>query len=86
MYDYIPCQIVQETIEKVASFDHKKLKDYIATREKQTINGPITFDRVEGSLPGMVLQYQKGEQEIIWPPEAATAKPLYPKPPWPKKK
>ena len=36
--------------------------------------------------PAMILQYQKGDLEIIWPQETATAKPLYPKPAWPKGK
>jgi hypothetical protein len=35
--------------------------------------------------PSMVLQLQKGDVEVIWPEKEATAKPLYPKPGWPKK-
>jgi len=82
---YLAAQVTQQTIEKVG-LDRKKMRDYIANNEFQTINGPIRYSGVESSLPGMVLQYQKGGKEIIWPPEAATAKPLYPKPAWPKKK
>ncbi len=82
---YTECQIVQQAIEAVGSFDREKLRNYIANHEFETINGPIKFAGLENTkTPSMILQWQKGELEIIWPKETATAKPLYPKPPWPK--
>lgn len=81
---YTECQIVQQTIEKVGSFDWEQMRDYIASHEFQTINGPIEFTGLENKrTPSMILQWQKGELEIIWPQSTATAKPLYPKPAWP---
>ncbi len=80
---YIACQVMEQAVEKVG-LNHQKIRDYISKSTFQTINGPIKYTGVESSLPGMVLQYQKGEKEVIWPPEYATAKPLYPKPAWPK--
>lgn len=82
---YSSCQILQQAIEKVGSFDWNKLRDYIANNEFQTINGSIKFTGTENMrTPSMILQWQKGELEIAWPEAAATAKPLYPKPAWPK--
>lgn len=82
---YTSCQILQQAIEKVGSFDWNKLRDYIANSEFQTINGPIKFTGTENMrTPSMILQWQKGELEIVWPEATATAKPLYPKPVWPK--
>ncbi|TET89943.1 MAG: branched-chain amino acid ABC transporter substrate-binding protein [Desulfobacteraceae bacterium] len=82
---YTSCQILQQAIQKVGSFDWNKLRDYIANNEFQTINGPIKFTGTENMrTPSMILQWQKGEVEIIWPEATATAKPLYPKPVWPK--
>jgi len=82
---YTSCQILQQAIQKVGSFDWNKLRDYIANSEFQTINGPIKFTGTENMrTPSMILQWQKGEVEIIWPEATATAKPLYPKPVWPK--
>jgi len=82
---YVGCQIMQQAIENVGSLDRKKLRDYIATHEFQTINGPIKFTGTENlKTPSMILQWQKGELEIVEPQEASTAKPLYPKPAWPK--
>ena len=82
---YTSCQILQQAIQKVGSFDWNKLRDYIANSEFQTINGPIKFTGTENMrTPSMILQWQKGEVEIVWPETTATAKPLYPKPVWPK--
>jgi branched-chain amino acid transport system substrate-binding protein len=84
---YTGCQIVEQAIEAVGSLDREKLKDYIANNEFQTINGPIRFTGPENlRTPSMILQYQNRDVEIVWPPEVATAKILYPKPPWPKGK
>lgn len=81
---YAACQIVEQTIEKVGSLDWKKMRDYIAAHEFQTINGPMKFSGTENMrTPSMILQWQKGELEIIWPESTATARPLYPKPAWP---
>lgn len=81
---YASCQILKQTVEKVGSFDWDKMKDYIAAHEFQTINGPIKFSGLENTrTPSMILQWQKGELEIIWPESTATVKPLYPKPTWP---
>jgi branched-chain amino acid transport system substrate-binding protein len=84
---YVGCQIVEQAIEKAGTLDREEIRDTIAGSEFTTINGPIRFTGTENLVtPAMILQYQKGELEIIWPPKTATAKPLYPKPAWPKGK
>jgi branched-chain amino acid transport system substrate-binding protein len=83
---YVACQIVEQAAERAGTLNWEKIKDVIARDEFSTINGPIKFTGSENlRTPYMVLQWQKGEIEIAWPPEVATAKPLYPKPPWPKR-
>ena len=81
---YVGCQIVQQAVESVG-LDKEKLRDYIAKSTFQTINGPIKFKGSENTeTPSMILQWQGDNLEIIWPESAATAKPLFPKPAWPK--
>jgi branched-chain amino acid transport system substrate-binding protein len=82
---YMPCQIMEQAIEKVGSLDRQKLRDYIATNEFQTIQGPVKFKGSENikAVSG-ILQWQKGSLEVIWPKNVATAKPMIPKPAWPK--
>jgi branched-chain amino acid transport system substrate-binding protein len=82
---YVPCQIMEQAIEKVGSLDRQKLRDYIASNEFQTIQGPVKFKGPENTAAvAGILQWQKGIMEIIWPKSIATAAPMYPKPVWPK--
>ena len=83
---YISCQILEQAIEKTGSLDRKNLRDYIANNEFMTIVGPISFTGSENlRSSSKILQWQKGEIDIVWPLKDATAEILYPKPPWPKK-
>lgn len=83
---YLACEIVEEAVEKAGTLNWEKIRDVIASNEFTTINGPIKFTGSENlRTPYMVLQWQKREVEIVYPPEVATAKPLYPKPTWPKR-
>ena len=84
---YMGCEILEEAIVKAGTLDRKKIRDTIAGTEFTTINGPVRFEGTENSVtPSMILQYQKGDLEIVWPPDLSTAKPLYPKANWPKSK
>jgi branched-chain amino acid transport system substrate-binding protein len=75
-------QILQQAVEKVG-LDRKALRDYIASTEFQTIVGPIRFEGSENiTTPGTIGQWQKGDFEVVWPKERATATPVFPKPPW----
>jgi branched-chain amino acid transport system substrate-binding protein len=81
---YIGCQILEQSIEEAGTLNRKKLRDIIATQEFSTINGSVKFTGLENlKTPSMWLQWQKGELEIVWPPEVATARLLFPKPIWP---
>ena len=82
---YVPCQIMEQAIEKVGSLDRQKLRECIASSEFQSIQGPVKFKGSENAAAvAGVLQWQKGAMEIIWPKSIATAAPIYPKPAWPK--
>jgi len=86
IHAYLSAQILEQAVEQAGTLNWEKVRDVIAGNEFSTINGPIRFTGSENlRTPCMILQYQRGEMEIVWPPETATAKPLYPKPPWPKK-
>jgi branched-chain amino acid transport system substrate-binding protein len=82
---YMPCQILEQAIDKVGSLDRQKLRDYIAANEFQSVQGPVKFSGSENTKAvAGILQWQKGALEVIWPNSIATAKPMYPKPAWPK--
>jgi len=75
-------QILQKAVEK-AGLDRKKIRDYIASAEHDTVIGKIRFKGSENvSTPGVVSQWQSGEFEVVWPPDRATSPALHPKPRW----
>ena len=75
-------QILQQSVEKVG-LDRKALREHIAASEFDTIIGKIRFKDGENvATPGIVSQWQKGEFEVVWPKDRATAPALFPKPAW----
>jgi branched-chain amino acid transport system substrate-binding protein len=75
-------QILQQAIEKVG-LDRKAIRDYVAATEFQTVVGPIRFQGSENiTTPGTIGQWEKGEFEVVWPKDRATAAPVFPKPAW----
>ncbi|WP_431274375.1 amino acid ABC transporter substrate-binding protein [Variovorax ureilyticus] len=75
-------EILQQAVGKVG-LDRKALRDLIAKNEFKTILGPIRFEGSENaSIPGTVAQWQKGEFEVVWPKDRATAQLQSPKPAW----
>jgi len=75
-------QILQSAVEKVG-LDRKKIRDYIASTQHDTIIGKMRFKGSENvSTPGVVSQWQNGEFEVVWPPQRATSPALFPKPNW----
>jgi branched-chain amino acid transport system substrate-binding protein len=80
---YMAGQILEQAVEKSGTLNWEKIREIISTQEFMTINGPVSFTGNENRrTPSMILQWQKGELEIVWPPETATAKVLFPKPIW----
>lgn len=77
-------EVLQQAVEKVG-LDRLAIRDYIADNEFQTIIGRVRFRGGENvATPGTIGQWQKGEFEVVWPMERATAAVVYPKPGWPK--
>ena len=83
---YSSLQVLQQSIENVG-LDRTKIRDYIASHTFQTVIGPARFEGgFNVNSPGEIGQWQNGEYEIVAAKEKRTAKPIYPKPPWPEKK
>lgn len=75
-------EILTQAVAKVG-LDRKAIRDYVARNEHKTIVGPIRFEGSENiSTPGTVGQWQKGEFEVVWPRNVATAQLVVPKPAW----
>ncbi|HMN64356.1 MAG: branched-chain amino acid ABC transporter substrate-binding protein [Proteobacteria bacterium] len=75
-------EILTQAVAKVG-LDRKAIRDYVARTEHKTIIGPVRFEGSENiSTPGTVAQWQKGEFEVVWPRNVATAQLVMPKPAW----
>jgi branched-chain amino acid transport system substrate-binding protein len=75
-------QILEEAVGKVG-LDRAKIKAHLDATEFSTVVGPVKFTKGWNlATPGMVGQWQKGEFEVVWPPERGTAKAIVPKPAW----
>jgi len=90
LYYWGSLQFLEKAIEKAGTLNQKKIRDVMAKEKFNTALGPTWFDEkkrlAKECHPGEWGQWQNGEWEVILPKNKATAKPLFPKPPWPVKK
>ncbi len=83
LFGYAWLQTLQAGVEGAGSLDQQAIQEYLRSHEIVTIGGTFSFD--ERGLPSpysYLTQVQSTGVELIWPPEARTAEPVYPKPPW----
>lgn len=70
---YMSLEILQQAVAKVG-LDRDRLRETIANTTFDTINGPVRFEGVQNvETPTMLLQFQGGQGEIVWPASHATA-------------
>ena len=70
---YMSCEILQQAVAK-AGLGKDKIREAISTMTFDTINGPVKFEGVQNATtPTSFLQFQDGQAQLVWPPEAATA-------------
>ena len=79
---YASLQILESSVEQVG-LDRARIKQHLDSTEFMTVAGPIKFVKgINQATPGMVGQWQKGEFEVVWPRDRATAEVSVPKPKW----
>ncbi len=85
---YSAVYIVADAIKLAKTTETNALiKALEATKYASPLGQVITFTpsniiKHQGVKNQKILQWQKGRQEVIWPFESATAKPVYPFPKW----
>ncbi len=81
-FTYAALQILERAVAEVG-LDRGRMKEYLDRTTFETVVGPVRFvNGVNRTTPGMVGQWQRGEFEVVWPRERATASPVIPKPAW----
>jgi len=80
---YATVQILADAIERAGTLDRSAIRDAIAATDMETVIGPVTFNEDgTGNVPFVLLQYQNGKPELVWPADFATANFVYPAPPF----
>lgn len=76
-------QILAHAIEEAGTLDRDAIRDAIAESETETVNGIVTFrEDGTGVVPSVILQYQEGKVQLVYPLEFATADLVFPAPPF----
>jgi len=80
---YACVQIIANAIERAGRVDPVAIRDALATTNMQTVAGPVRF-RADGTgvVPFVVVQWQNGTQQLVWPKEMGAVPFLYPARPW----
>lgn len=74
---YAAGQILERAVAKAGSTERGRLRDALAVLDTNVIIGRYAVDRsgmLTKRIP-LIVQWQKGRREIVWPPETRTAPP-----------
>jgi branched-chain amino acid transport system substrate-binding protein len=72
-------QVLEQAVEGAGSLDQEKIKEYLHSAEFKTVGGNFKYQ--EDGTPvysQILLQYQNGKNEVVWPQEFRTAEPVFP--------
>ncbi len=80
---YMALQVAVEAMKKNMSSPMAIRDEIRKTDMPNTPFGPIKFDAVgQNAHPTLVTQVQNQQYKVVWPADAAEAKPIYPTPTW----
>lgn len=84
MFAYEALEVAARAISDAKSLDSGRVRDAIRNLNlRMTPFGPIKFDAIgQNQHTVMVTQVQSGQYRIVYPPDAADAKPIIPTPRW----
>lgn len=78
---YAVVQIFAAAVEEAGTLDRDAIREAIAATDLDTVVGHVTFrEDGTGVVPSVILQYQEGAVQLVWPEEFATADLVYPAP------
>jgi ABC-type branched-subunit amino acid transport system substrate-binding protein len=80
---FVSYLVIMQAIEKAGAVDREKIRAALYKGTFKAPSGDITFD--ENGQPDtavFTMQYQHGKPQVVWPPDRATAKVIWPSPSW----
>jgi branched-chain amino acid transport system substrate-binding protein len=83
---YAALRVAAEAINNAKSLEPAKIRDAIKNiNMSSTPFGPIKFENGQNQHPVLITQVQKGQYRVVFPADAAEAKPVIPAPAWSKR-
>ena len=81
---YGSMQVLEQAVKNIGSLDHEKLRAELARLQTTTIFGPYKVDDQGRQVAKTMLlvQWQDGKRNVVWPAKVAPNKPLFPTPLW----
>jgi branched-chain amino acid transport system substrate-binding protein len=81
---YAGLHVLAEAVQAVGSLDQTKIRDVLLASPRDTVAGRFALDATgrQVGYASYALQWQKGRQRLVWPPDQATAPPILPHPDW----
>ena len=74
-----------KTLDKAALIKALEETKYVSPIGETLTIKPSNTIKHQGFTKQKILQWQKGQQQVIWPFEFATSQPVYPFPSWEKR-
>jgi branched-chain amino acid transport system substrate-binding protein len=81
---YAGCQLLLDAARRASTLESEKLRQEVLKMKTKTLYGDFAVDERGFQLghKAVTIQWQDGAPAVVWPDEAATAKPTYPTPAW----
>jgi branched-chain amino acid transport system substrate-binding protein len=76
---YAAGEILEAAIRSARSLDHEALREALVSLDTYTVLGRFAVDRagMQTKRLDMIVQWQNGRKEIVWPDEIHTAEPVF---------
>jgi branched-chain amino acid transport system substrate-binding protein len=77
-------QVFEAGVRKAGSLDQDKIRQALGELDLATIFGRYRVSETGGQIgkTSVIIQWQGGKKEIVWPAETVTTKAMLPSPPW----
>jgi branched-chain amino acid transport system substrate-binding protein len=78
---YAAGQILTRAVQKAGRFDRAAVRDALFELDTNVLIGRYVVDRtgMQTKRFPLIIQWQRGRREIVWPPEVRTAEPVLPR-------
>jgi len=76
---YAAGELLEKAIKKAGSLDRRKIRDILSAMDTMSIIGRYGVDKAGRQIKHfpLIIEWQRGKKEIVWPEDLRTAKPLF---------